>query len=140
VDNPAVLRGLAPILRRSARFQEFGLWNQVEEIAHLQYSLHRVTSSSLKNARVVMTDSDGLQEEATHPRIKKPVLVLRSSTERPEAVIHGFARVVGINPVVVLAELEKVLNEEPKLPDQSPFGDGKAGARIVDIVLSRLEA
>ena len=87
-----------------------------------------------------MTDSDGLQEEATHPRIKKPVLVLRSSTERPEAVIHGFARVVGVNPVVVLAELEKVLNEEPKLPDRSPFGNGKAGARIVDIVLSRLEA
>ena len=48
--------------------------------------------------------------------------------------------VVGVNPVVVLAELGKVLSEEPKLPDRSPFGDGKAGARIVDVVLSRLES
>jgi len=69
------------------------------------------------------------------------VLVLWSSTERPEAVIHGLAKVVGeVNPVVVLAELEKILSEEPKLPDQSPFGDGKAGIRIVDIVLPRLES
>jgi len=87
-----------------------------------------------------MTDSGGIQEEATHPKIKKPVLVLRTSTERPEAVIHGFAKVVGVNPVVVLAELEKILGEELKLPDQSPFGDGKAGVRIVNTVLSRLEA
>jgi len=93
----------------------------------------------MKNARVVMTDSGGLQEEATHPRIRKPVLVLRSSTERPEAVIHGFARVVGTNPVVVLAELEKLLSSEVKLPERSPFGDGKAAVRIADVVASRLE-
>jgi len=58
---------------------------------------------------VIMTDSGGLQEEATHPKIRKPALVPRTSTERPEAVIHGFARVVGTNPVMVLAELEKYL-------------------------------
>ena len=40
---------------------------------------------------------------------------------------------------MVLAELEKIPSEEPKLSDQSPFGDGKADIRIVDIVLSRLE-
>jgi UDP-N-acetylglucosamine 2-epimerase (non-hydrolysing) len=48
-----------------------------------------------------MTDSGGLQEEATHPRIRKPVLVLRGSTERPEAVIYGFAKVVGTSPTLV---------------------------------------
>ncbi|MEM4889453.1 MAG: UDP-N-acetylglucosamine 2-epimerase, partial [Thermosphaera sp.] len=66
-----------------------------------------------------MTDSDEVQEEATHPRIKKPVLVLRlvlrSSTERPEAVRAGFARVVGLNPSVVLAELEKVVSHSLEL-------------------------
>ena len=156
VDDPHVLRDFVRILKKSPmpvvypihprtrkRLQEFGLWNQVEEIAHLQIlppQGYFEFLALMKNARVVMTDSGGLQEEATHPKIKKPVLVLRSSTERPEAVIHGFAKVVGVNPVVVLTELEKVLNEEPKLPDQSPFGDGKAGARIVDIALSRLES
>jgi uncharacterized membrane protein len=78
------------------------------------------------------------QEEATHPKICKPVLVLRTSTERPEAVIYDFAKIVGINPVVVLAKLEKLLGEEAKLPNKSPFGDGKAATRIVDIITSRL--
>jgi UDP-N-acetylglucosamine 2-epimerase (non-hydrolysing) len=67
------------------------------------------------------------------------VLVLRGSTERPEAVLHGFARVVGTNPVVVLAELERLLGGEVKLPEQSPFGDGRAAMRIADIMVSRLE-
>jgi len=86
-----------------------------------------------------LTDSGGLQEEATHPKIRKPILVLRSSIERPEAVAHGFARVVGVNPVVVLTELEKTVSEEIKLPEFSPFGDGKAARRIVEIIKSKLE-
>jgi len=155
VDDPHVLRDFVRILRRSPipvvypihprtrrRLQEYGLWGQVEEIPHLQIlppQGYFEFLALMKNCRVIMTDSGGLQEEATHPKIRKPVLVLRTSTERPEAVIHGFARVVGINPVVVLTELEKILNENLKLPEQSPFGDGKAAMRIVDIALSKLE-
>jgi len=155
VDDPHVLRDFVRILRRSPipvvypihprtrrRLQEYGLWGQVEKIPHLQILSPQGYFEFLalmKNCRVIMTDSGGLQEEATHPKIRKRVLVLRTSTERPEAVIHGFARVVGINPVVVLTELEKILNESIKLPEQSPFGDGKAAMRIVDITLSKLE-
>jgi UDP-N-acetylglucosamine 2-epimerase (non-hydrolysing) len=155
VDDSHVLRDFVRILERSPipvvypihprtrrRLQEYGLWSQVEEIPHLQIlppQGYFEFLALMKNCRVIMTDSGGLQEEATHPKIRKPVLVLRTSTERPEAVIYGFARVVGINPVVVLAELEKILNESLKLPEQSPFGDGKAAIRIVDIALSRLE-
>jgi UDP-N-acetylglucosamine 2-epimerase (non-hydrolysing) len=51
----------------------------------------------------------------------------------------GFAKVVGVNPEVVLAELEKTLSSDVELPGVSPFGDGKAAVRIVDSVLSRLE-
>jgi len=140
VDNPYVLWDFVRILKKVA-----GVWlvepsrgNSVP--ANIPPQGYFEFLALMKNARVVMTDSGGLQEEATHPRIKKPVLVLRSSTERPEAVIHGFAKVVGVNPVAVLAELEKVLSEEPKLPDRSPFGDGKAGARMVDAAPSRLES
>ena len=92
----------------------------------------------MKNSKIVMTDSGGSQE-VTCSEVRRSVLVLRSSTERPEAVIQGFVRVVGVNPVVVLAEFEKTLNNELKLPEYSPFGDGKAGVRMVDIVTSRLE-
>jgi len=155
VDNPQTLRDFVRILKRSPipivlpihprtrkRLQEFGLWNEVENIQHLQIlppQGYFEFLALMKNCKVIMTDSGGLQEEATHPKIRKPVLVLRTSTERPEAVIHGFARVVGTNPVVVLAELEKILSENPKLPEQSPFGDGKAAIRIIDITMSRLE-
>jgi UDP-N-acetylglucosamine 2-epimerase (non-hydrolysing) len=155
VDNPQTLRDFVRILKKSPipivfpihprtrkRLQEFGLWNEVENTQRLQIMPPQGYFEFLalmKNCKVIMTDSGGLQEEATHPKIRKPVLVLRTSTERPEAVIHGFARVVGTNPVVVLAELEKILSENPKLPEQSPFGDGKAAIRIVDIIMSRLE-
>ena len=128
--------------RTRKKLQEFGLWNEVENIRHLQIMPPQGYFEFLalmKNCKVIMTDSGGIQEEATHPKIRKPVLVLRTSTERPEAVIHGFARVVGTNPVVVLTELEKILCENLKLPERSPFGDGKAAIRIADITLLKLE-
>ncbi|MEM4452606.1 MAG: hypothetical protein QW182_05315 [Thermosphaera sp.] len=53
---------------------------------------------------------------------------------KPEAVREGLSRVVGLNPSVVIAELEKVLSHPPELPSESPFGDGKAAERIVDAV------
>jgi len=52
-------------------------------------------------------------------------------------VVHGFARVVGTNPVVVLAELEKLLSGEVRLLGQPLFDDGRVAARIVDVVASR---
>ncbi len=155
VDNPQVLRDFIRILQRSQlpivfpihprtkkRLQEFGLWNEIEHIPHLQLlppQGYFEFLALMKNCRIILSDSGGLQEEATYPKIRKPILILRTSTERPEAVIHGFARVVGINPVVVLAELERLLGEEVRLPEKSPFGDGKASKRIVDIVEYELE-
>jgi len=155
VDNLQVLRDFIRILQKSPlpvvypihprtrkRLQEFGLWNEIKRISHLQLLPPQGYFEFLvlmKNCKLILTDSGGLQEEATYPKIRKPVLVLRMSTERPEAVIHGFARVVGVSPVVVLAELEKLLHEEIRLPNKSPFGDGKASKKIVSIVKSKLE-
>jgi len=155
VDNPITLENFVKILEKSPiplifpihprtkkRLQEFGLWSRVEGIQHLQLippQGYFEFLALMKNCKVIMTDSGGLQEEATHPKIRKPVLVLRKSTERPEAVIHGFVRIVGTNPIIVLAELVKILSEEIKLPENSPFGDGKAAIRIIDVVMSRLK-
>jgi UDP-N-acetylglucosamine 2-epimerase (non-hydrolysing) len=155
VDNPQVLRDFVKILENSPipiifpihprtkkRLQDYGMWGEVKDIRHLQLlppQGYFEFLALMKNCRLIMTDSGGLQEEATHPKIRKPLLVLRSSTERPEAVIHGFAKVVGTNPIIVLTELEKILNNEVKLPESSPFGDGKAATRIVNIISSKLE-
>ena len=88
----------------------------------------------MKNCRFMMTDSGGLQEEATAPSIRKPVLVLRLSTERPEAVETGFARLVGVEKSRILEALNNLLDKPPRLPHKSPFGDGRAAERILRIV------
>jgi UDP-N-acetylglucosamine 2-epimerase (non-hydrolysing) len=88
----------------------------------------------MKRCRIILTDSGGLQEEATAPCIRRPVLVLRASTERPEAVEGGFARVVGVDKMKILRALGELLANVSNLPRRSPFGDGNAHERIVRII------
>lgn len=88
----------------------------------------------MKNSEMIVTDSGGIQEEATAPSIRKPVLVTRLSTERPEAVKTGFAEVVGIEKQNILTAMERTLRHDRELPQVSPYGDGKAANRIVKIV------
>jgi len=88
----------------------------------------------MKNCELIVTDSGGIQEEATAPCIRKPVLVIRLSTERPEAVEAGFARVVGTKKHEILAAIETALAKRKALPEKSPFGDGDAAEKIVEII------
>jgi len=88
----------------------------------------------MKNCEIILTDSGGIQEEATAPCIRKPVLVLRLSTERPEAVEAGFVKVVSVNKNNILKSINDSLDKSPKLPLTSPFGDGKASEKIVKII------
>jgi len=89
-------------------------------------------------SKVILTDSGGIQEEATAPTIRKLVLVLRESTERPEAVKAGFCKVVGTDPETVLSELDICVNKvAPNVP--SPYGDGSAGRRIAEVIKEQME-
>jgi UDP-N-acetylglucosamine 2-epimerase (non-hydrolysing) len=85
---------------------------------------------------VVLTDSGGLQEEG--PALGKPVLVLRDTTERPEAVEAGVARLVGTNPLAIISATSALLDDlvayEAMAHPESPYGDGRARFRIVDIL------
>ncbi len=91
----------------------------------------------MKRSRLILTDSGGIQEEA--PSLGVPVLVLRESTERPEAVAAGAARLVGTDPLRIVNEAERVLNDPVTRSKMSrainPYGDGKAAERIVKILL-----
>ncbi|MFO8109353.1 MAG: UDP-N-acetylglucosamine 2-epimerase (non-hydrolyzing) [Thermoplasmata archaeon] len=87
----------------------------------------------MRNARYILTDSGGIQEEATSPNIKKKVFVLRESTERPEAVEAGFAEVVGTDSEDILKAIDR-FEEKGWKPSTCPYGDGKAAKRIVDII------
>jgi UDP-N-acetylglucosamine 2-epimerase (non-hydrolysing) len=88
----------------------------------------------MKHCELIITDSGGIQEEATAPSLRKPVLVTRLSTERPEAVEAGFAEVVGVEKRCILKGIEQELKKKGVLPQKSPYGDGKAAEKIVGIL------
>jgi len=92
----------------------------------------------MKNCEMIVTDSGGIQEEATAPSIRKPVLVIRLSTERPEAVKSGFAKVVGVEKKEIVEAMRRALEDHKELPRKSPYGNGDAAERIVRIIKEEL--
>jgi UDP-N-acetylglucosamine 2-epimerase (non-hydrolysing) len=99
--------------------------------------------AALEDAHLVLTDSGGIQEEA--PTFGAPVLVLRDATERPEGIRAGVARLVGTRRTRILEESRDLLARGPRDPTErrdkgadNPYGDGRAGERVADIVISSL--
>ena len=94
----------------------------------------------MKHAHLVLTDSGGAQEEA--PGLGKPVLVLRKTTERPEGVDAGTARLVGTDIETVVREASRLLADEMAYAQMaravSPYGDGDAARRIREWVLEEV--
>ena len=97
--------------------------------------------TAMKEAKFILTDSGGLQEEA--PALGKPVLVLRDTTERPEAVDAGTAKLVGVNPENIVKNITELL-ENVTLYDsmsnaKNPFGDGTSSEKILIHCLNFLD-
>jgi len=91
-------------------------------------------------AYIILTDSGGIQEEA--PSLGKPVLVMRETTERPEAIKTGTVKLVGTNKNLIINSIEKLTNNEAEYKKMSvahnPYGDGRASGRIVDAIVASL--
>jgi UDP-N-acetylglucosamine 2-epimerase (non-hydrolysing) len=91
---------------------------------------------AMKRSYLLLTDSGGIQEEA--PSLGKPVLVLRETTERPEAMMAGTAKLIGTETDRILSEASVLLSDRAAYDAMagaiSPFGDGKAADRILGIV------
>ena len=96
--------------------------------------------AAMKGCTLLLTDSGGLQEEA--PALGKPVLVLRRTTERPEAVDAGTARLVGTDSSCIVEEVSRLLNDSSAYEAMSravnPFGDGQASQRILHLCRTHL--
>jgi UDP-N-acetylglucosamine 2-epimerase (non-hydrolysing) len=105
----------------------------IARIAPLDYP-HFIRA--LDMAHLVLTDSGGVQEEA--PALGKPVLVMRETTERPEGVVAGTARLVGTDPDRIVSEIFSLLDDNAAYSAMArahnPFGDGHAAARIAGMV------
>ena len=90
----------------------------------------------MSRSTLVLTDSGGIQEEA--PSLGKPVLVMRDTTERPEAVEAGTVKLVGTDSSVIISEVTKLLTDKAYYDSMSfahnPYGDGKACQRIAEVI------
>jgi len=92
----------------------------------------------MKRARLILSDSGGVQEEA--PSVGTPVLVLRDVTERPEAIESGWAEMVGTSRERIVEAAKRRLSGGSATPESSsanPFGDGRAGERIAQALIER---
>ena len=90
----------------------------------------------MEKSTIVLTDSGGIQEEA--PGLGKPVLVMRDTTERPEALEAGTVKLVGTDYDKIVDEVSALI-ENPEYYDRmskavNPYGDGKACLRIVEVL------
>jgi UDP-N-acetylglucosamine 2-epimerase (non-hydrolysing) len=118
---------------RAVMNQALGGLSNVALIEPLDYP-HFVRLLSI--AEIMLTDSGGVQEEA--PALGKPVLVMRETTERPEGVSAGTARLVGTDATRIVTELFNLLDDkaayEAMARAHNPFGDGQSAGRIVELI------
>lgn len=95
----------------------------------------------MDRANVVLTDSGGIQEEA--PSLGKPVLVMRDTTERPEAVLAGTVKLVGTDMDMIVREVNRLLDDADEYQRMSrahnPYGDGAASGRIINFLLEKTQ-
>lgn len=153
VDDPAVLARLleavvevsrrlpvvAPLHPRTkSRVEEFGLGSMLEaaECVRVLPPLGYLEFLALEaQARLVLTDSGGIQEETTVLGV--PCLTLRPNTERPVTCTQGTNRLVGNDPARIIAAVEVVLSEPPPSGRVPELWDGRAAERIADILVDR---
>jgi UDP-N-acetylglucosamine 2-epimerase (non-hydrolysing) len=95
----------------------------------------------MQHSYLILTDSGGVQEEA--PSLGKPVLVMRDTTERPEAIQAGTVKLVGTDQNLIIQEVSKLLDNEVYYRDMStrhnPYGDGRAANYIVNFFIKKIK-
>ena len=124
-------------LNPNVREPVFRLLNNMDNV-HLIEPLSYLPFVALMNrAKLILTDSGGVQEEA--PSLGKPVLVMRDTTERPEAVDSGTAKLVGTDKRMIIDNVSTLLTDENAFDTMAtainPYGDGKACGRIITACL-----
>jgi UDP-N-acetylglucosamine 2-epimerase (non-hydrolysing) len=119
--NPVVRETLVPLLAR------------LDNVLLVEPLPYGPFARLMARAKVLLTDSGGVQEEG--PSLGKPVLVMRDTTERPEAVEAGTVRLVGTNETDIVAEVRRLLHDEAAYAEMAnavnPYGDGRAAQRCV---------
>jgi UDP-N-acetylglucosamine 2-epimerase (non-hydrolysing) len=129
--NPNVRRPIHEVFGED--FSNLGNMFFIEPLEYLSFVY------LMEKCTIVLTDSGGIQEEA--PGLGKPVLVMRDTTERPEALEAGTVKLVGTNYDKIVNEVSALLNDEAYYEEMSkavnPYGDGAACTRIINMFISK---
>jgi len=126
--------------RTKKRLHEFNLYNKLSKSKNilLMNPLGYFEMLELmKKCSFIVTDSGGIQEEATSPVIRKKVLVIRKTTDRPEAVESKMAKIIGLNEKSISSSIKKTM-KNPKLSSRkTPYGKGNTSSKIIEILQKR---
>jgi UDP-N-acetylglucosamine 2-epimerase (non-hydrolysing) len=123
--------------RTKKRLQEFGLFEKIRNTSNIIIIPPQGYLDFLilmKNSKFIITDSGGIQEEATAESISKRILVLRDSTERPEAISCGAAKLISIQNDNIVDQINFEINSTETRTYKCPFGDGNASKKIIEII------
>ncbi len=127
--------------RTRKKMQEFGLIKKikllsnihiVEPLGYLEFL------NMMAKARLVLTDSGGIQEETTILGV--PCLTLRENTERPVTIIDGTNQLIGVNPEKIISAVQSVLNENCVKKERPALWDGQSAQRIVNVILNLIDS
>jgi UDP-N-acetylglucosamine 2-epimerase (non-hydrolysing) len=119
-----VLQGSEPVSNQK------GILHCIEPLGYLDFLC------LMANARMVLTDSGGIQEETT--ALGVPCITLRNNTERPVTITSGTNRLIGTNPIAIVEAARTSLKEKTTVLRTPPLWDGKAGQRIVSTLVKCL--
>jgi UDP-N-acetylglucosamine 2-epimerase (non-hydrolysing) len=127
-------------LNPNVRRPVFSILKDIENIKLIEPLDYKPFLSLMNRSNFIITDSGGIQEEA--PSLGKPVLVMRNTTERPEAVEAGAVKIVGTNIESIISASEILIQNKTEYKkmakEKNPYGDGKACQRIIDWLINHL--
>lgn len=126
--------------RTKKRLQEFNLYNKLsksENILLFDSLGYFEMLELMKNCSFIVTDSGGIQEEATSPAIRKKVLVIRKTTDRPETIQSKMAQLVGLNQKTISQAIKKTMKNPKISSKKTPYGKGNASNEIIKILKKR---
>lgn len=130
---------LNPKVRQPIR-EIFGEVNSITNMFFIEPLEYLSFLFLMEKCTIILTDSGGIQEEA--PGLGKPVLVMRETSERPEAIDAGTVKLVGTNYDKIIFEVSKLLEDNEYFIEMSrainPYGDGKASSRIINTITSQI--
>lgn len=127
--------------RTLKRLKEFNLYNKLQtsnNILLLDSVGYFEMLELMKNCSFIVTDSGGIQEEATAPKIRKKVLVTRKTTDRPEAVTAGMSKVIGVEKKNIVQAIKKTIRNPGVTFKKNPYGKGDASQKIIKILQKNL--